>query len=172
MAMPRKLKLMNVFLDGYSYQGVANTVTLPKLTRKLENYRGAGMNGSAPVDLGLDDDALSMEWSLGGFPDEVIWSFYAAIGADAVPIRFAGSYQRDDTGETVPVEVVMRGRQKEIDSGEGQQGEDTESKIPVICTYYKLTMNGKELIEIDTLNMIEKVNGVDRLEQHRRNIGL
>ncbi|ECC9665393.1 phage major tail tube protein, partial [Escherichia coli] len=24
----------------------------------------------------------------------------------------------------------------------------------------------------DTINMIEKVNGVDRLEQHRRNIGL
>ena len=71
MAMPRKLKLMNVFLNGYSYQGVAKSVTLPKLTRKLENYRGAGMNGSAPVDLGLDDDALSMEWSLGGFPDSV-----------------------------------------------------------------------------------------------------
>ncbi len=65
MAMPRKLKYMNVFLNGYSYQGVAKSVTLPKLTRKLENYRGAGMNGSAPVDLGLDDDALSMEWSLG-----------------------------------------------------------------------------------------------------------
>lgn len=97
MAMPRKLKLMNVFLNGYSYQGVAKSVTLPKLTRKLENYRGAGMNGSAPVDLGLDDDALSMEWSLGGFPDSVIWELYAATGVDAVPIRFAGSYQRDDS---------------------------------------------------------------------------
>ncbi|XBF54849.1 phage major tail tube protein [Escherichia coli] len=32
-------------------------------------------------------------------------------------------------------------------------------------------MDGKELVEIDTINMIEKVNGVDRLEQHRRNIG-
>lgn len=30
MAMPRKLKLMNVFLNGYSYQGVAKSVTLPK----------------------------------------------------------------------------------------------------------------------------------------------
>lgn len=172
MAMPRKLKYMNVFLNGFSYQGVATSVTLPKLTRKLENYRGAGMSGVAPVDLGLDDDALSMEWAIGGFPDAAIWALYAATGADAVPIRFAGSYQRDDTGETVAVEVVMRGRQKEIDTGEGKQGEDTESKIPVICTYFKLTMDGKELVEVDTLNMVEKVNGVDRLEQHRRNIGL
>lgn len=108
MAMPRKLKMMNVFLNGYNYQGVAKSITLPKLTRKLENYRGAGMNGCAPVDLGLDDDALSMEWSLGGFPDAVIWELYAATGINAVPIRFSGSYQRDDSGETVAVEVVMR----------------------------------------------------------------
>lgn len=106
------------------------------------------------------------------FPNSVIWELYAATGVDAVPIRFAGSYQRDDTGETVAVEVVMRGRQKEIDTGEGKQGEDTESKISVVCTYFRLTMDGKELVEIDTINMIEKVNGVDRLEQHRRNIGL
>ncbi|MGQ7185010.1 phage major tail tube protein [Escherichia sp. HC-CC] len=62
--------------------------------------------------------------------------------------------------------------QKDIDTGEGKQGEDTESKISVVCTYFRLTMDGKELVEIDTINMIEKVNGVDRLEQHRRNIGL
>lgn len=55
---------------------------------------------------------------------------------------------------------------------EGKQGEDTESKISVVCTYFRLTMDGKELVEIDTINMIEKVNGVDRIEQHRRNIGL
>ncbi|MBB1200569.1 phage major tail tube protein [Enterobacteriaceae bacterium 89] len=172
MAMPRKLKLMNVFLNGYSYQGVAKSITLPKLTRKIENYRGAGMNGSAPIDMGLDDEALSMEWSLGGFPDAVIWEMYAATGIDGVPIRFAGSYQRDDSGDTSAVEVVMRGRQKEIDTGENKPGEDTEAKISVVCTYFKLTIDGKELVEIDTINMIEKINGVDRLEQHRRNIGL
>lgn len=171
MAMPRKLKLMNVFLNGYSYQGVAKSVTLPKLTRKLENYRGAGMNGSAPVDLGLDDDALSMEWSLGGFPDSVIWELYAATGVDAVLIRFAGlparRYRRNGGRRSGHAWTS-----KEIDTGEGKQGEDTESKISVVCTYFRLTMDGKELVEIDTINMIEKVNGVDRLEQHRRNIGL
>lgn len=107
MAMPRKLKLMNVFLNGYSYQGVAKSVTLPKLTRKLENYRGAGMNGSAPVDLGLDDDALSMEWSLGGFPDSVtrvdesLAALYGDIGKQAESlIGKAGSMATRFTGMT------------------------------------------------------------------------
>ncbi|WP_340076925.1 phage major tail tube protein, partial [Escherichia coli] len=90
---------------------------------------------------------LSMEWSLGGFPDSVIWELYAATGVDAVPIRFAGSYQRDDTGETVAVEVVMRGRQKEVDTGEGNR-ERIPNRNSVICTYFRLTMDGKELVEI------------------------
>ncbi|EHS4749808.1 phage major tail tube protein, partial [Salmonella enterica] len=129
MALPRKLKYLNMFNDGLSYMGVVESVTLPKLTRKLENYRGGGMNGAAAIDLGLDDDALTVEWSVGGLPDVALWAQYAAPGADAVPLRFAGSYQRDDTGEIVAVEVVMRGRHKEIDGGENKQGENTSTKL-------------------------------------------
>ena len=65
MALPRKLKYLNMFNDGLSYMGVVESVTLPKLTRKLEKYRGGGMPGSVSIDLGLDDDALSLEWTLG-----------------------------------------------------------------------------------------------------------
>ncbi|MDH2898855.1 MULTISPECIES: phage major tail tube protein [Rahnella] len=172
MALPRKLKYLNLFNDGLSYMGVVQSVTLPKLTRKLENYRGGGMNGSAPVDFGLDDDALTVEWSMGGLPDETLWAQYAAAGAADVPLRFAGSFQRDDTGDTSAVEIVMRGRHKEIDTGDMKQGEDTESKITTQCTYYKLVIDGNTLIEIDTVNMVEIVNGTDMLEKHRRNIGL
>lgn len=34
MALPRKLKYLNMFNDGLSYMGVVESVTLPKLTRK------------------------------------------------------------------------------------------------------------------------------------------
>lgn len=172
MALPRKLKYLNLFNDGLSYMGLVSSVTLPKLARKLEKYRGGGMNGAAPVDFGLDDEALNVEWAIGGLPDDALWGQYAAASASTVPLRFCGSYQRDDTGDVVAVEIVLRGRHKEMDFGEQKQGEDTETKITTQCTYYKLTIDGKERIEIDTINMIERVNGVDMLERHRRNIGL
>ncbi len=35
--------------------------------------------------------------------------------------------------------------------GEAKPGEDTEHKIVTACTYYKLTVDGQEIIEIDTL---------------------
>lgn len=171
MALPRKLKYLNLFNEGNNYQGVVESLTLPKLTRKLENYRGGGMNGSAAIDLGLDDDALSFEWTLGGTESQV----YKQLGVakvDGVMLRFAGSIQRDDTAEVQAVEVVMRGRHKEIDTGEYKQGDSSTSKISSQCTYYKLTIAGEVLVEIDTVNMVEVIAGEDRLAEHRRAIGL
>ena len=52
MAMPRKLKYMNTFLDGISYLGVIESVTLPKLTRIMKEWRGGGMDGAVKVDQG------------------------------------------------------------------------------------------------------------------------
>lgn len=170
MALPKKLKHMNLFNDGQSYMGQCGTVTLPKLTRKLEAWRGAGMDGAAKVDMGMGDD-LDLEWSIGGI-DALVVKQFGHPSANGVPLRFAGSYQQDDTGETFAVEVVVRGRHEEIDMGDAQPGEDTEHKIKTALTYYKLVLDGEELIEIDTLAMIFKVDGRDMLEEHRRNIGL
>lgn len=171
MALPRKLKHMNLFNEGESYLGVASSVTLPKLTRKLEPWRGGGMDGAAKVDMGMGDDGLQLEFALGGM-DLTALRQYGAVSANGVGLRFAGSYQRDDTGETTPVEVVVRGRHEEIDFGEAKPGEDTEHKITTACTYYKLVVDGEEVIEIDTMAMIFLVDGKDMLEEHRRNIGM
>jgi len=169
MALPKKLKYLNLFNDGNSYLGMVSSLTLPKLTRKLENYRGGGMNGAASIDFGLDDDALALEWTIGGM-DELVLQQWGSTSD--IPLRFSGSFQRDDTGDVSAVEVQMRGRHKEFDFGEYKQGEDTETKVSTQCTYFKLTIDGKDLIEVDTVNMVEMVNGVDRLEQHRKAIGL
>jgi len=169
MALPRKLKGLNLFNDSNSYQGVVSAVTLPKLSRKLDAWRGGGMNGAAFIDNGLDDDALDMEWTIGGMDDLVLKQWGASA---AVPLRFTGSYQRDDTGEEIAVEIEVRGRHQAFDFGEAKQGEETETKITTKNTYFKLTWNGQELMEIDTVHMVEKVNGVDLLEQRRKNLGL
>ena len=40
MALPRKLKHLNLFNDGNNWQGIIESLTLPKFTRKFEKYRG------------------------------------------------------------------------------------------------------------------------------------
>mgnify|MGYP001606673084 FL=1 len=171
MALPKKLKMMNLFNEGNSYLGQTGEVTIPKLVRKLEDWRGGGMNGNVKIDLGLGDDITEFNWKLGGIDDLIIEQWGAAT-VSANMLRFAGSYQRDDTGETTAVEIVVRGRHEEIDFGNQKAGDDTETSVKTIWSYYKLSIDNVVKVEIDIPNMIEMVNGVDLNAKHRANIGL
>ncbi|MFX6496363.1 phage major tail tube protein [Acinetobacter baumannii] len=171
MSLPRKLKNMNLFNEGQSFLGEIKTVVLPKLTRKTEDYRGGGMNGPVKTDMGQGDDGLVLEATYGGL-ELITLRQYGMEKIDGVYQRFAGAYQRDDTGEVDAVEVVVRGRHEEIDMGDQEPGEDTEHKVVTNCVYYKLTVNGKVEIEIDILGFKEVIDGVDRLEKQRQAIGL
>ncbi len=161
MALPKKLKHLNLFNDGNSYLGIAKAVTLPVLGRKLEAYRGGGMDGPVKVDMGHSDDGLQLEWTLGGW-DLIAVRQFGATRVDGVQLRFSGSVQRDDT----------RGRHEEIDFGDAEPGEDTEHKITTALTYYKLSVDGEVLIEIDLLNFVYIVDGDDRLAEHRKALGI
>lgn len=168
MALPRKLKLMNFMGNGNSYKGQITEITQPKLALKLEEYRAGGMMGAVKVNLGLEP--LEVQFKMGGYMTELLKEFGGSI--DGVALRFAGAYQQDDTDEVTGIELVMRGRFGEIDNGSSKTGDDTEQSYTVPLTYYKVIENGKDLIEIDMLNSIFMVNGIDRLAEHRRAIGL
>lgn len=169
MGMPRTLKNCNVFNSGQSYMGEIAEVNLPKLGRKLEKYRGGGMNGEVSIDLG--QQALEMEMSCAGIMQQV-FEQYATTKLDGVMLRFAGAYQRDDTGAVDAVEVVVRGRHEEIDMGKAKPGDKTDFKVKSALSYYKLSINGAIKVEIDLLNFVEIINGVDMLAEQRKAIGL
>lgn len=171
MALPSKLKNMGMFNDGYTYMGKAKTVTLPKLGRKFESMRAAGMNGPVKIDFGMSDDGIQIEWTLGGL-DLITLRQWGMTKINGVQLRWAGAFEQDDTEEVTSVEIVAHGRHEEIDFGDAEAGEDTEHKIVTVCTYYKLVVNGNTEIEIDLLNFVETVNGVDRLAEQRKAIGL
>lgn len=168
MALPRTLKDFNVFNDGQSYLGLCTELTLPKLTRKMEEFSAAGVG---PVKLDMGSEPLEIEHSYGGIMPDILAQF-GAPKIDAVMLRFAGAYQRDDTAEVDAVEIVVRGRHEEIDQGSAKKGDVTEKKIKSALTYYKEMINGQDIIEIDLLNKIFIVNGVDIYAAHRRAMGI
>jgi P2 family phage contractile tail tube protein len=171
MGMPSKLKQMNIFNEGSSYVGQATSMTLPNLERKMEAYRAGGMNGSVKVDHGLDENALQVKWKMGGYTKQGVQQ-RGTTTASGVLLRFTQGFQRDDTGAIDNVEIVVRGRHSVLDRGEAKVGEDTEWDVTTECVYYKESINGEVLVEIDLLNMIEMYAGVDRMEILRRAIGI
>ena len=73
MALPRKLKNMNLFNDGATYLGQIGEVTLPKLSRNMEDWRGGGMNAPIKIDQGME--GLELEAQCGGFMRDVFAQF-------------------------------------------------------------------------------------------------
>ena len=66
----------------------------------------------------------------------------------------------------------MRGRLAEVDPGSAKAGEMTEQTYKYTLSYYKLTMDGEVVLEIDLVNMVEIVHGEDRLSAVRAALGM
>ncbi|ATI82898.1 phage major tail tube protein [Sphingobium yanoikuyae] len=169
MGLPRVLKNMNFYNEGFAYGGEAKTVTLPTLTRKLEEYRGGGMGGPVQIDMGME--AMELSATFGG-PVRDVLRQWGTRTVDGVYLRFAGSYQQDDTADVDTIEVIVRGRYSEIEMGDQEVGEAGEFSITMAVAYYKLVWNGRTEIEIDPMNMVEIVGGVDRSAQLRASVGM
>lgn len=169
MGLPSKLKNMNLYNDGEIYVGQISEVSIPKVARKFEEYRGGGMDSPIMIDMG--GEAVEFEWKAGGQIAQVYRQF-GAIRHDAVQLRWFGGYQDDGTGQMISVEILVRGRHQEIDPGTGKPGDDTEQTIKTVASYYRLQQDGQTLIEIDAANMIFIVGGTDILADQRNAIGL
>jgi P2 family phage contractile tail tube protein len=169
MALPRKLKNMNLYNGSESYLGQVVEVTLPKLARKMEAYRGGGMSGPIQIDMG--QEALEMEWTCGGILSDVLKQ-YGIPQHDGVALRFVGAYQRENNAAIEALQVDIRGRHQTIEFGNAKPGEDTTFKVTSALSYYRLTLNGEVLIESDLVHLIENVGGEDRLQGIRQALGL
>lgn len=169
MGLPRKIKNFATFVDGVSYLGEMPEVRLPKLVRKMDDYRSGGMNAPVKADFGMD--GMDAELKVAGYMSDLFKS-WGALRHDAVLLRFTGALQADDTEGVDALEIVMRGRFSEIDPGSAKAGDGTELTFKAELSYYKLNINGETLIEIDAVNMIEVVNGTDRLAEVRAALGV
>ncbi|MDC8802552.1 phage major tail tube protein [Halomonas pacifica] len=169
MALPKILKDFNLFGDGNNWQGQIPNLTIPELSRRMVEYDGGGMDGPVEVDMG--QELVTFEWTAGGLIAEIFGTYGSPIH-DATMLRFAGSYESDEDGQVVPVEIVVRGRHKTIGMGEASKGDANTQSITTTCSYYKLVINGQTVIEIDIPGHVFLVNGEDRLAQRRQALGL
>ena len=63
---------------------------------------------------------------------------------------------------------VVGGRCKNISGGNLKPGDVMGSKISIAATYVLFEIDGEKLIEVDKLNSIYRIDGVDLMERVRR----
>ncbi len=169
MAMiPETLANLNLFADGVSFQGDVPSLTLPKLTLKMEEHRGGGMD--APVELDMGMEKQEANFTTTGVRRESL-KFFGLADGTAFNGTFRGAY-KGLKGKVTPVIVTLRGTLKEVDMGDWKPGDKAEIKHSIGLAYYKLEVDGRTVYEIDPIGMRRVINGVDQLAAQRSALGL
>ena len=167
--LPAVLKNFNVFVDGDSYAGVAKTLSLPEIAKTTEEFRGAGMIGSIDLDMGFEKLDATITYT--GI-DIRHFAQLAKCAVDAVPIRFVGAYERQDTCQHVVREVYMRGSVTNMQLGDQELGSINEQDLTYSVTYLRVVDDGVELLELDVVNGIFNVGGIDKTSEINNLLGL
>lgn len=166
--VPQTLYLMNMFVDGINFAGDVPTLTLPKLTTKTADYRGGGMDAAIEMDQGMEK--MEANFTTNGVRREAM-KFYGLADQTAFNSVFRGSFKAQK-GLTTAVVATLRGMLKEVDPGDWKPGEPSEFKYAIALSYYKLEVDGRLLYEIDPVNCVRVIDGVDQLTAVRRDLGM
>lgn len=165
MPIPKKVTHFDCFVDGHGHAGVIEEVELPKLTLKMEEWRGGGMDTPAQIDLGTEK--LEATLTLGENVRAIL-KLWGLFGSER-GLTLRASQGAGAAAEGIVVE--MRGTCAELDMGTLKAGDANKTKHKFALSYYRLAIGGEDLIEIDIENMVRKVGGVDQLAAVRKNLG-
>ena len=137
------------------------TITLPDLELLSETFRGAGVNGEIDLPTYGQFGSLVVEVSHNGMSRDTVRTF--GMETQELEHRWASQVLNSDTGnsEVVGKKLIFRGLPKKLGLGsiEPNKAEETSSSFEIV--YMKYVIGNDAVIEIDKLNDVFKVNGVD-----------
>ena len=160
---------MNLYFDGTNFVSEVEELSPPKITPKFREYKAAGMG--APVDIPNGEvEKLESSFTLNSVSSTVLKQLKVVPGS-TVPFEFRGATVSQD-GSKGKVVVTQRGLIKETDYGSWKAGDDTSLKIGMTLDYYRLTINDEVIHEIDPVNFVCIIDGVDQTKELRDALGI
>lgn len=160
----------NVYLDGVNYLGRAAEVELPKLKAKMEEHAGLGLQFGLELPAGFEKMEGKIKWE--GHYDEVAMLSANPYQSVAMQLRASRqSYSSQGKQGEQSVVVYLNVRFKESDQGKYKARSKAEYDTAFSVDYFKLVVDGKELIEVDVFANIYKIAGKDQLAEYRDIIG-
>jgi P2 family phage contractile tail tube protein len=159
-----------VYIDGTDFIAKAEEVDLPKVKFKFADTKSLGLYADSELPTGLDKLEARVRFN-STYPE------FISLAADPFTARtiiIRAPFQvwtQQGVVKTAPLKAELRGFFKEWDSGKFKKADSTEAEAIISCIYYKLEIDDKEIIEIDAINNIYKIEGKDILQDYVSSIG-
>lgn len=153
---PRTIRNFRGFIDGESYAGLSPEAKMPEVKIQVADYRGGGMDGSTPQDMGLE--AMSAEITLAEWTDQAL----TLIGTRKRLVLRPAAQGPDFTNADAIV-ATLGGLWSSLSPGDIKPGSDVPLKLGLSCDYFRMVKNGTEMFELDPANGKRVVGGVDQV---------
>lgn len=168
LAIPEVINNFNTYQGGNLKIGVTGEVSLPDLKTITEEISGSGILGVYETSVIGQFEAIDQEIPFRILDQGV---FDLMDQTKVVDLTFRASQQSTvrATGdlEYKAMRIVQRGKFKEFKNGKLERGKQMGASVTLGLFYYLIEIDGVKKLEIDKLNSIYTVNGVDLLKKVR-----
>ncbi|MEY8396183.1 phage major tail tube protein [Lachnospiraceae bacterium 45-P1] len=168
--IPEVVNNFNVYdASGSVIIGITDEMTLADLANKVATVTGAGISGSYNVPIVGHYDSITQE-----VPFRVLYTPVMKIcnPMKVVTLNMRGAIQVTNKGtgtsDFAGIRYVVKGRPKQLSPGSLKPGDVMGTKVQIECTYVLFEIDGKKLVEVDKLNSIFRIEGVDYMEKLRK----
>lgn len=167
--IPEVIHSYNVYKTGNQLIGLTGEVTLPDFDAMTETVSGAGILGEyEEVIIGMFG---SMEQEIPfRVLDDDIFTLMKPTEVLDLTLRASQQFTVKNTGaiDHKGMRIVIRGKQKNFKPGKMQNGTQMDSAVTIEVVYILIEIDGVTKVELDKLNYVYKINGVDLLEKVRK----
>ncbi len=171
--MPRNIEMNNVtncsiLLGNMSLVGTASEVKLPTVKWKKVDHKSLGMIGTPQLPAGVEPLEMSIKWN--GPYKAVLSRIGNPFTAQKYVIQSAVDSYDGNTGLSRRIEQVhyVTAMTTDIPQGDFAAHEKVETEVMYTVTHVRHELDGEVMLEIDVINNIYIVNGVDVLADWRQ----
>jgi P2 family phage contractile tail tube protein len=160
-----------VYLDGESFIGRAEEITCPEVAPKMIDHKALGLIGDVELaTTAIGKMSSKIKWN--SIYVEAMKKTHNPFQALRLQIRAnVDTYENQSLVGQIPCVIKMTAVAKKAGGLVFKANDNVEREDEFNVTAYSMAIDGEEIIAVDVMANIWRVNGVDLLASFRDNIG-
>ncbi len=161
--IPEKINDFNTYMDGNKMIGVAASVTLPEVKMKTSTVSGAGINGEIDSPTIGQFEGMEQEIDFNVLYSSAMDMLSPLVRGEPDAARRPAGLRQDRRLRLQGPACGGDGPREDLQPRQGGEGRRHGGQVTLELTYLLVENDGSPLLEVDKLNGVYKVNGVDML---------